>query len=70
MGKTMEEELKKQEKKHSREENQEIIETKVGIETTEEKEEAIESKETKQEKIPLREKQRDNSVDSKEVQQQ
>ncbi|KAJ7393363.1 hypothetical protein OS493_006334 [Desmophyllum pertusum] len=56
MGKTMEEELKKHEKKHSREENQEKIETKelkVNIETKEEEE------------------QQDNNMDSKEkIQQQ
>lgn len=71
MGTTMEEELKKQEKKHSREENQEKIETKVDIETTEEKQETIETKEAKQEKIPLKEEKQDNNMDSKdEIQQQ
>ena len=46
MGKTMEEELKKQKMKHCREQHQEKIETKVDtIETTEEKQETIESKE-------------------------
>ena len=67
MGKTMEEELKKQEKKHSREENREKIETKVHIETTGEKQETIETKEAKQEKILLKEdEQQDNNMDSKE----
>jgi len=65
MGKTMEEELKKQEKKHSREEHQEKIETKVDIiETTEEKQETIETTEEKQEKILLKEEQTDNNVES------
>ena len=55
MGKTMEEELKKQEKKHSREEHQEKIETKVDI---------IETTEEKQEKMLLKEEQADNNVES------
>lgn len=66
MGKTMEEELKKQEKKHSREENQEKIETiqqKVDKETAEDKQESME---TKEEKLPLKEKQKDNNVESQE----
>ena len=65
MGKTMEEELKKQEKKHSREEHQDKLETRVDIiETTEEKQETIETKEDKQEKILLKEEQKDNNMDS------
>lgn len=66
MGKTMEEELKKQEKKHSREENQEKIETipqKVGKETAEDKQESME---TKEEKLLLKEQQKDNNVESQE----
>ncbi|CAH3135823.1 high affinity cGMP-specific 3',5'-cyclic phosphodiesterase 9A [Pocillopora verrucosa] len=66
MGKTMEEELKKQEKKHSREENQEKIETipqKVDKETAEDKQESME---TKEEKLLLKEQQKDNNVESQE----
>ena len=55
MGKTMEEELKKQEKKHSREEHQEKIETKVDI---------IETTEEKQGKMLLKEEQTDNNMES------
>ena len=55
MGKTMEEELKKQERKHSREEHQEKIETKVDI---------IETKEEKQEKMLLKEEKTGNNVES------
>lgn len=55
MGKTMEEELKKQERKHSREEHQEKIETKVDI---------IETKEEKQEKMLLKEEKPGNNVES------
>lgn len=54
MGKTMEEELKKQERKHSREEHQEKIETKVDI---------IETKEEKQERI-VKEEKTGNNVES------
>ena len=71
MGRTMEEELKKQEKKHSREENQDKIETieqKVDIETAEDKQESIE---TKEDKLLLKEQSQDNNVESKEeIQQQ